>query len=251
MAANDRTTKPADPRARPATGTQPAPTRTTTTPPAARASASGEAESRQASPRDATQREFLPATTREVQDTITTTDEQAQNQARRQQQRRDAVAKQEKVSREDAVNAARNAAPSVSVAAPNPTPRPAVTSAARINLLEPDVRPPARHAEDRVKVQATQLGYYEDTRRRPGDVFWIRSPEEFSERWMRVVADDTPEHTTMLAEALRQQHEDIRGMRRGATTEESVDTTGSAVEGAGAKTEESPKPATGDQDVLE
>jgi hypothetical protein len=60
-----------------------------------------------------------------------------------------------------------------------------------------------------IKVEATQLGYYDDKRRRIGDVFTITSMKEFSDRWMRRVDSSTPERITTGAEELRRHHDEI------------------------------------------
>lgn len=55
-----------------------------------------------------------------------------------------------------------------------------------------------------MKVQATQLGYHDHRRRRPGDVFVLRpikktdgtiitAEQQFSKTWMEKVNDSTPE----------------------------------------------------------
>lgn len=63
---------------------------------------------------------------------------------------------------------------------------------------------------DTIKVEATQLGYYEHKRRREGDVFVLvtrkdrygntmTAKSQFSKKWMKVVSQDTPEKvSTML-----------------------------------------------------
>ncbi len=53
-----------------------------------------------------------------------------------------------------------------------------------------------------MKVRATRLGYYDFERRRPGDVFELLDPRDFSPRWMARVADSTPEQNTTAQEAL-------------------------------------------------
>ena len=40
-----------------------------------------------------------------------------------------------------------------------------------------------------MKVKATKLGYYGDRRRREGDVFFIKSEEELSQKWMEVLEE--------------------------------------------------------------
>lgn len=91
-----------------------------------------------------------------------------------------------------------------------------------------------------IKVRALKLGYYDDKRRRVGDVFLIRAPyktvavdqetgkavedektgkakvitvDEFSRRWMEKVPKSTPERTTTGKEELRRKHDEILGSR--------------------------------------
>lgn len=134
----------------------------------------------------------------------------------------------------------------------NPHPRAAASSRApdTAGRLETSFDRDVRMAEDRrrrfaggPKVMATQLGYYDYIRRRPGDVFRISNrklrdeeldvrrdgrdeadlPEgleyqDFSERWMEVVPDNTPERVTLGNEALKQEHDNIlrsRALERG------------------------------------
>jgi len=62
-------------------------------------------------------------------------------------------------------------------------------------------------------VQATQLGYYDDARRRPGDVFGVR-PEEFSSRWMRdAPRGSRPSRPTTANQAIAQQNALTRNAR--------------------------------------
>lgn len=84
------------------------------------------------------------------------------------------------------------------------------------------------------KVRALKLGYYDNKRRRLGDVFLIREPykvldedapknkdgsrpvkqiDEFSDRWMEDVPDHTPTRTTTGKEALRDFHDQTLGQR--------------------------------------
>lgn len=73
-----------------------------------------------------------------------------------------------------------------------------------------------------VAVKATKLGYYDDIRRRTGDVFRIRAPyesvnedgetitiDEYSTNWMEPVDASTPERITTGTEDLRRQHDEI------------------------------------------
>jgi hypothetical protein len=41
-----------------------------------------------------------------------------------------------------------------------------------------------------MKVEATELGFYGTTRKRPGDVFTLTSSAHFSARWMRKLEED-------------------------------------------------------------
>lgn len=75
-----------------------------------------------------------------------------------------------------------------------------------VPLLEPDetraVRGPG------IKVMATQTGYYDEMRRRTGDVFDIHNLKDFSDRWMVRVPADTPNRVTTGQQAIRQQHDE-------------------------------------------
>ena len=46
-----------------------------------------------------------------------------------------------------------------------------------------------------LRVQATEMGYYDFARRRVGDVFTIEA-SDFSPRWMERVPDETPVQVT-------------------------------------------------------
>jgi hypothetical protein len=61
------------------------------------------------------------------------------------------------------------------------------------------------------KVRATQVGFYDNARRRVGDVFIIQSVQEFSTRWMQRVPDSTPERITGPNAAIREAHDAILG----------------------------------------
>jgi hypothetical protein len=65
----------------------------------------------------------------------------------------------------------------------------------------------------RIKVRATQMGYYGEARRREGDVFRLTDPAHFSEKWMEYVDPRVPEKTTTVEEALREEHQEIREAR--------------------------------------
>lgn len=68
---------------------------------------------------------------------------------------------------------------------------------------------PAAPAPKPFKVRAIQLGYYDNVRRRVGNVFTIQSEQEFSERWMVRVPEHTPESVSGPNAAIRQAHDDI------------------------------------------
>lgn len=38
-----------------------------------------------------------------------------------------------------------------------------------------------------MRVQAIELGYYADQRKRPGQVFTLSSPDHFSKKWMKAL----------------------------------------------------------------
>lgn len=65
------------------------------------------------------------------------------------------------------------------------------------------------------KVQAIATGYYNDARRRVGDVFHINHPDDFSERWMQRVDADTPEKITTGQQELSKANQEQLAARRG------------------------------------
>lgn len=92
-----------------------------------------------------------------------------------------------------------------------------------------------------LKVRATQTGYYDHIRRRPGDVFFIdgaRLEEDvtaiehatgervvtrkkgtiaaFSDKWMEIVDPKTPESVSTANDAIRQQHDELLASRYAA-----------------------------------
>lgn len=77
-----------------------------------------------------------------------------------------------------------------------------------------------RAQQDRLKVQATQTGYYDDIRRRAGEVFVIHgdgmggtAEDAFSSRWMQRVADDTPATGTKGPnQVIRERHDELLGI---------------------------------------
>lgn len=78
---------------------------------------------------------------------------------------------------------------------------------------QPAAPPQAPKPEGGIKVMATKTTYYDNKRRRPGDVFTIASEREFSDRYMEKVDPETPEKITTGAEVLRQQHDEILGAK--------------------------------------
>lgn len=87
-------------------------------------------------------------------------------------------------------------------------------------------RPPAAPKPGgRIKVQATKVCYYDDKRRRIGDVFSISNEQfpagharagqvkEFSSKYMDIVDVRTPERITTGAQILRQEHDVILGQK--------------------------------------
>lgn len=61
------------------------------------------------------------------------------------------------------------------------------------------------------RVRATQIGFYDNVRRREGDVFTLSKASHFSAKWMERVAPDTPEKVTTSAQALRRVEAGLRG----------------------------------------
>lgn len=83
----------------------------------------------------------------------------------------------------------------------------------------PATRPLALGSSGRIKVRAVELGYYDHERKRPGDVFWIKDAQAFSDAhaprgqhqgWMERVDILTPEHTTTATQALAAEHGRLR-----------------------------------------
>jgi hypothetical protein len=59
------------------------------------------------------------------------------------------------------------------------------------------------------KVRATQPGFYDNIRRREGNVFTIQNEGEFSTVWMERVSKSTPEKTTTGQEEINRQHDEV------------------------------------------
>jgi hypothetical protein len=81
--------------------------------------------------------------------------------------------------------------------------------------------------EGRFKVRALLPGFYNNKRRRVGDVFVIEGAQAFSVRWMEVVDNRTPTRTTTAKEHLKREHDAIlektQGGRVPLEREESAD----------------------------
>lgn len=82
------------------------------------------------------------------------------------------------------------------------------------NTPAADISKPKRA---RIKVRATKLGYYDNARRREGDVFVLESEVDkagklvaFSDKWMERVPNETPVSITTGNQQLQKDHEDIR-----------------------------------------
>lgn len=63
----------------------------------------------------------------------------------------------------------------------------------------------------RIKVRATQTGYYDLKRRREGDVFFIENQREFSRRWMEIADPGDRLRETGAQQALDKRHDEILG----------------------------------------
>ena len=77
-----------------------------------------------------------------------------------------------------------------------------------------------------MKVRATRTGFYNDVRRRVGDVFLLGDASHYSKAWMESVDDATPECLTTAQHALDRAHDDdspLGALRRIALPAESVD----------------------------
>lgn len=81
------------------------------------------------------------------------------------------------------------------------------------DLARPATTEAGRVAPTRIKVRAIRQGYYDHIRRHEGDVFFIASDQDFSNRWMEVVDARTPERITSSPELLRRQHDELLAER--------------------------------------
>lgn len=82
-----------------------------------------------------------------------------------------------------------------------------------------------------MRVRATQLGYYNLERKRPGDVFVLEKPEHFSRKWMREVRPDTPLRTTTPQQVIDRFHDEnsALGKVRRVTVDDEDDNDGRAI----------------------
>lgn len=67
-----------------------------------------------------------------------------------------------------------------------------------------------------IRVRATKTCYYDDIRRREGDVFTIADESAFSELYMERVDPATPERLTTGKDVLQQQHDEMLATKMGA-----------------------------------
>lgn len=99
-----------------------------------------------------------------------------------------------------------------------------------------------------IRVRALRLGYYNDRRRRPGDVFLIRAPykwqtgdaesagkvktvDEFSPKWMEKVPGHVPLRTTSSPEAMQKANQaQLAAKRRGESATDSAATDAGVVD---------------------
>lgn len=83
-----------------------------------------------------------------------------------------------------------------------------------------------------LKVRATAMGYYDNIRRRPGDVFVLKAADrrQFSARWMEPVDPETPEQVTTGKAAIEKQHDELLGKM---VNDKNAGGTGSAAAAAG------------------
>src|SRR5262245_24510380 len=71
---------------------------------------------------------------------------------------------------------------------------------------KPAATPADPHAM--VTVRAIKLGFFNNQRKRPGDVFLV-PVAQFTNNWMERVPDSTPPRQTTISEARRREHQEI------------------------------------------
>lgn len=76
---------------------------------------------------------------------------------------------------------------------------------------------PAVPAQGRLKVRALAMGFYNNKRRREGDVFVIEA-QHFTQRWMEPVDASTPPSTTTGLQHLKRQHDERLAQTQGGRT---------------------------------
>lgn len=77
-----------------------------------------------------------------------------------------------------------------------------------------------RSAPTGPKVRAIEMGYYNEERKRPGDVFRLNKPEDFSKRWMEKVGAGEPEKKTGNREALARKTEELNEGKRASSKDD-------------------------------
>ena len=68
------------------------------------------------------------------------------------------------------------------------------------------------------KVRALKMGYFDNVRRRAGDVFWIHNAQEFSDEWMEYAGASDPEKITTGNQELRRKHREIIEQKKNEAT---------------------------------
>jgi hypothetical protein len=105
--------------------------------------------------------------------------------------------------------ARRDATPTAQPAIPPPVARARGGTVRRELPPKPATTIPDKPVATRIKVRATQMGYYDHIRRHPGDVFYIDREQVFSTKWMERVGEHVRERVTSAPDALRRQHDEI------------------------------------------
>lgn len=75
------------------------------------------------------------------------------------------------------------------------------------------------------KVRALKMGFFNNIRRRAGDVFFIYDPIEFSEDWMEFAGASDPERVTTGNEELKREHDRIMKEKAKEADRDDVDTS--------------------------
>jgi hypothetical protein len=70
---------------------------------------------------------------------------------------------------------------------------------------------------ERIRVMATQDGYYDDRYTRAGDILDVH-PDHFTEKWMQQVHPRTPKHVTSSGEALERDRRERKAASLGGQT---------------------------------